>query len=329
MQSRKLGQFNVNPVGLGCMSLSFAYGAPPEHEQAKALLHKALDLGYDHLDTASLYGNGHNEELVGEALKGRRDSFILASKCGISSLPDGKRVVDGRPEAIRATCEKSLQRLQTDYIDLYYLHRRDFEVPIEDSVGALTQLKEEGKIRSIGLSEVSADTLRRAHAVHPIAAVQSEYSLCSRNVELRLLAACKSLAVSFVAFSPVGRSLLTGCVRDTSLLDAHDMRLNLPRFQGDNFASNLALLDGFAVLATQVDCSMAQLSLAWVLAQGDDIITIPGTGNVDHLRDNFEAGDIELSRDQLTLMDELINEQTIRGQRYSRAMAQSIDTEGF
>jgi aryl-alcohol dehydrogenase-like predicted oxidoreductase len=330
MVTRKLGAFDVHPIGLGCMSMSFAYGNPPAAEYSERLLREAIDSGYTHFDTASLYGMGHNEELLGRVLSdGLRDKIILASKCGIVADKDGTRRVDGRPENIIATCEESLQRLQTDCIDLYYLHRRDFQVPIEESMGALAQLVQEGKIRSIGLSEVSADTLRRAHAVHPVAAVQSEYSLCSRNVELKVLAACKELGTTFVAFSPVARAFLTGKLTDSSQLPENDLRRGMPRFIGENFQANLRLLPGFGAIAEENNCTMAQLSLAWVLAQGEHIVAIPGTASIEHMHENLAAEGVSLDAESLARLDALINEHTVHGQRYNRMMASTIDTEGF
>lgn len=328
---RSLGPFSVHAVGLGCMSLSSAYGPAPDAKVSERLLHDAIERGYTHFDTASLYGAGHNEALLGQVLSqgGLRHSITLASKCGIAVDAEGRRRIDGRPASIRATCEQSLARLQTDCIDLYYLHRRDFTVPIEESVGALADLVQAGKIRSIGLSEVSADTLRRAHAVHPIAAVQSEYSLCSRNVELKVLAACADLAISFVAFSPLGRALLCGELAANAEFPASDLRRSLPRFRGENLKANLQLLHGFAALAEAQQCSMAQLALAWVLAQGEHIVVIPGTANIAHMRDNLQAADISLDAETLKTLNSLINEHTVIGQRYSRQMAASIDTEGF
>ncbi|MEO8115258.1 MAG: aldo/keto reductase, partial [Phenylobacterium sp.] len=247
MDKRRIGSFEVSAIGLGCMSLSHAYGAPPPREQAERVLKGALDAGYSFLDTAAVYGMGHNETLVGEVLGNRRDEFVLASKCGLTN--GGQRELNGRPEVLKATCEESLQRLKTDYIDLYYLHRWDRRVPIEESVGALADLVAEGKIKSIGLSEVSAPTLRKAHATHPIAALQTEYSPWTRNPEIAVLDACRELGVAFVAFSPVGRGFLAGGVRDASKLEPGDFRLGMPRFQGEAFEANLKLYDRFAALA--------------------------------------------------------------------------------
>lgn len=326
MKTRKLGPFEVSAVGLGCMNLSHAYGHPPAPEAASELLLKALDLGYSHFDTAALYGFGANESLVGRTLKARRGEFVLASKCGMTGV-DGKRVIDGRPETIKKTCEESLSRLQTEVIDLYYLHRWDKQVPIEDSVGALGELVAEGKILTIGLSEVSADTLKRAYATHPISAVQSEYSLWTRNPEIAVLEACHALGVTFVAFSPIARGFLGGELHDVSTLPAKDIRLQMPRFQGANFAANLKLLDGYQALAAEAGCTPAQLALAWLLNHSLDLIPIPGTTRLDHLADNAAAADIVLAPDVMQRLDALINARTVTGARYNEATQTEIDTE--
>ncbi|MBD3645873.1 MAG: aldo/keto reductase, partial [Pseudomonadales bacterium] len=274
MQKRKLGDLEVSAIGLGCMSMSQAYGKPDRKESERAL-HRALDIGYTFLDTASVYGVGHNEKLIGEVLKDRRNQFVLASKCGIVVDDQGRRGIDCRPETVKRICEESLDRLQTDVIDLYYLHRKDPNVPIEDSVGALVEMLEAGKIRAIGLSEVSSSTLRKAQAVHPIAAVQSEYSLWTRDPEDKVIPACEELGVGFVPFSPLGRAFLSAKVTELDALEENDMRRNMPRFQEENFQDNVAMVREFAALAEENDCTPAQLALAWVLAQGDHIAPIP------------------------------------------------------
>lgn len=326
MDTRRVGPFEVSAIGLGCMSLSHAYGTPPPREQAERVLLGALEAGYTFLDTAAVYGLGHNETLVGEVLKDRRRDVVLASKCGLTN--GDKREINGRPEVLKATCEASLRRLQTDVIDLYYLHRWDKRVPIEESVGALADLVREGKIRTIGLSEVSAQTLRKAHAVHPVAALQTEYSPWTRNPEIAVLDACRELGVAFVAFSPVARGFLAGGVRDVAQLEPGDLRLNMPRFQGENFAKNLALLDGFEALAGEAGCTPAQLCLAWLLARDEIIVPIPGTTSPDHMRENAAAAGVRLSADTLARVDELVNPQTVAGPRYSEALQATIDTEG-
>jgi aryl-alcohol dehydrogenase-like predicted oxidoreductase len=325
MEKRRLGEFEVSAIGLGCMSLSHAYGTPPPREQAERVLLGALDAGHTFLDTAAVYGLGHNETLVGEVLKDRRGEFVLASKCGLTN--GDQREINGRPEVLKATCEGSLRRLQTDVIDLYYLHRWDKRVPIEDSVGALADLVKEGKIRAVGLSEVSAPTLRRAHAVHPIAALQTEYSPWTRNPEIAVLEACRELGVTFVAFSPVGRGFLAGGVSDPAALPDGDLRKAMPRFQGEALAANLKLLDGFKALASEAGCTPAQLCLAWLLRKGPDIVPIPGTANPDHMLENARAAEIRLSDAVMAQVEQLVNARTVTGARYAPAMQATVDTE--
>ena len=334
MQARSLGPFEVSAIGLGCMNLSHAYGPPPPFEDAEKLLLTALDNGVTLFDTATLYGFGANETLVGRALSPHRSRFTLASKCGLQGVDvnkDGKlvRVIDGCSATIRATCEDSLRRLKTDVIDLYYLHRWDKKVPIEDSVGALAELVRQGKIRSIGLSEVSAATLRRAHAVHPIAAVQTEYSLWTRNPEIALLKACKELGVTFVAFSPVARAFLTGRLLDVTALDAKDIRRTMPRFEPANYSANLKLLPAYQAIATEAGCTPAQLALSWLLHRGDHIIPIPGTTSLAHLAEDLAAVNVKLSLAIMTKLDTLINEKTVTGERYNAQSQSEVDTEQF
>jgi len=311
------------------MNLSHAYGTPPSSKEAQTLLLKALDLGYDMFDTAALYGFGNNETLLGNTLKTQRDKFLLASKCGIFKNGAGVREINGSPAVIRKTCEDSLKRLQTDVIDLYYLHRWDRSVPIEESVAALADLVKEGKIRDIGLSEVSANTLRKAHAIHPIAAVQTEYSLWSRNAEIAVLDACRELGTSFVAFSPVARGFLSGELRDINTLAEKDLRRNMPRFNSDNYPQNLLLLDKIAPLADRENCTIAQLSLAWVLSRGEHVVAIPGTTNLSHLEDNFKAGSIALAAETIAQLDAIMNQDTVVGPRYNAGTQKEIDTEEF
>ena len=334
MQQRPLGPFNVSAISLGCMNLSHAYGSPVSAEQGERVLLSALDAGVTMFDTATLYGFGANETLVGRVLKPHRQKFTLASKCGMQGVDlngDGKlvRVIDGRPEAIKKTCEDSLRRLQTDVIDLYYLHRWDKKVPIEDSVGALSDLVRKGDIRSIGLSEVSSATLRKAHAVHPIAAVQTEYSLWTRNPEIAVLQACQELGVAFVAFSPVARGFLCGKLQDVSTLDAKDIRRSMPRFEPDNYAANLRLLPVYRQLAADEGCTPAQLALAWLLHQGAHIIPIPGTTSLAHLAENLLAVDVKLSQATLAKLEALIHQNTVVGERYSAQNDSEVDTERF
>ena len=330
MQTRKVGPFEVNAIGLGCMSMSHAYGTPDVAE-AEVALHKALDIGYNFLDTAALYGFGKNEELLGRVLKDRRNEFILASKCGIFKDPEGgKRKIDGRPEVIRQTCEEALKRLQTDVIDLYYLHRLDKNVPVEESVGEMSRLVEEGKVQTLGLSEVSADTLRKAHAVHPMTALQTEYSLWSRNAEIAVLDACKELGITFVAFSPLARGFLTGKLTDPEAqLEEGDLRKNMPRFHAENYRKNMALYAEYEKIAGEVDCTPAQLALAWTLAKGEHFIPIPGTKHTDYVVENFGAVDLVLDAATVQKLDDLINQETVAGPRYPAGVQVEIDTEEF
>ncbi len=332
MKTRNIGPFSVSAIGLGCMNLSHAYGTPPSAEAGEALLLSALGQGVTLFDTAALYGFGANETLVGRVLKPHRRQITLCSKGGMAGVlsPDGmKRVIDGRPEAIRRNCEDSLKRLQTDVIDLYYLHRWDKQVPIEDSVGAVSRLVEEGKVRTLGLSEVSAETLRRAHAVHPVTAVQSEYSLATREPEIAVLATCRELGAAFVAFSPVGRAFLTGALRDVGLLEAKDIRRSMPRFEPAHYAANLALLPAYEALAREAGCTPAQLALAWLLTRGEHVIPIPGTASLAHLREDLGAESVTLEPALLARLDALINQRTVKGGRYSAQSQSEVDTEQF
>lgn len=334
MQTRQLGPFSVSAIGLGCMNLSQGYGAPITDQQGERVLLQAMDAGVTLFDTASLYGFGANESLIGRVLKTHRQRFTLASKCGMTGVDvkgDGKlvRVIDGRPDTLRRTCEASLRRLQTDVIDLYYIHRLDKTVPIEDSVGAMSDLVRKGYIRAIGLSEMSAATLRRAHAVHPIAAMQTEYSLWTRNPEIAVLQACKELGVAFVAFSPVARGFLAGEPLQPESFEATDFRRSMPRFEGSNWEANARLLPDYRRLANEVGCSPAQLALAWLLQQAEHIIPIPGTTRVDHLQDNLGALDVILSADVLVKLDSLINQHTVAGSRYNAQGNLDAQTEQF
>jgi aryl-alcohol dehydrogenase-like predicted oxidoreductase len=328
MKTRNLGPFPVSAIGLGCMSLSHAYGSPPPEHQGTELLLRALDLGYTHLDTAALYGLGHNETLLGKSVMHRRGEFTLASKCGMR-VEDGKREISSHPEKIRLTCEDSLRRLGTEVIDLYYLHRWDKVTPIEEAVGALGELVREGKIRSIGLSEVSAATLRKAHATHPVAAIQSEYSPWTRNPEIAVLDACEELGVTFVAFSPVARGFLTDRPLSAAELEPRDIRRNMPRFQDGAWQANLQLRGRFVDLAREAGCATAQLSLAWVLAQRPFITPIPGTTRLDHLEENAGAAEVNVADELLARVDALINRTTVQGPRYAPAVQLEIDTEEF
>lgn len=333
MQTRLLGPFTVSAIGLGCMNLSHAYGTPPSPEQGERVLLAALDAGVTLFDTAALYGFGANETLLGRVLRPHRSRFTLASKGGMAGVAgeDGvvRRVIDGRPEAIRRNCEDSLRRLQTDVIDLWYLHRWDRKVPIEESVGAMSRLVEQGKVRALGLSEVSAATLRKAHAVHPITALQTEYSLWTRNPEIAVLDACRELGVAFVAFSPVGRGFLCDAVHDVGALDAKDIRRAMPRFEPEAFARNRELLPGYKALAREAGCTPAQLALAWLLHKGRDIIPIPGTTSVEHLREDLGAGAVKLDAGLVGRLEAHVNQQTVSGNRYGAQSRSEVDTEEF
>lgn len=330
IRDRTLGSFTVPAVGLGCMVLSHAYGVPPSRKQAEDVLRNALDLGIRHFDSAALYGFGRNEALIGNFLKPHRDKIVLVSKGGLRG-EDGVRTLDARPKKLREDVEGSLKRLQTEVIDLYYLHRYDKNrpVPIEDSVGMLGRLVAEGKVRDIGLSEVSAETIRQAHAVHPIAAVQSEYSLWSRNVEIAVLDACAELGIAFVAFSPLARGFLAGGDLDPAAFAEKDIRRGMPRFQEPHFAANKRLLTEFCAIAEDAGCTPAQLALAWVLDRGNHVHAIPGTTSVTHLAENVAALDVELSDAVVERLDALINQDTVSGPRYPAATQTEIDTEEF
>lgn len=325
---RTIGGRTVKAIGLGCMNVFHAYQPALPWDEAGRLFDRALELGYDHFDTARLYGAGRSEELIGEVLSGRRNRFFLASKMGIFA-EDGRRWIDCRPDTIRAELEKSLRALRTDHIDLYYMHRRDFAVPIEESVGAMADLITEGKMGAIGLSEMSAETLRRAHATHPIAAMQSEYSPFARNVEIALLEATRELGVALVAFSPVARGALCGTLRDTSALSPNDIRRQFPRYQGENWAHNLQLVGAFCGLAAETGVTPAQLSLGWVLAKGEHVVAIPGTASLDHLAENLARADWLPTAGMVARIDALFAPGTVAGARYPENLRPQIDTEEF
>ena len=321
--TRTLGPFTVSAIGLGCMNLNHAYGTPPDEATALALLNRALDLGCTLLDTAALYGGGNNERLLAKGVMHRRAEFTLASKCVLDMI-DGKRGLDGSPAAITKTVEGSLARLGTDHIDLVYLHRLDKRVAVEESVGALVRLKEAGKIGAIGLSEMSAATIRRAHAVHPIAAVQTEYSPAVRNPEVAVLETCRELGIGFVAFSPVARGLLAGAVHNDGYEDG-DIRAMMPRFVEPLLSRNLQVVQRFDALAASSGLTPAQLSLGWVLSRGDHIVPIPGTRSTRHLEENMAAR--PLAPDVLAAVEALFPPNALDGARYPAAMQAQIDTE--
>ncbi len=323
MKTRTLGRNGprVSAIGLGCMGMSFAYGGGDEAE-SRATLARALELGVNLLDTADIYGPYTNEQLLGDFLQGRREQVFLATKFGIKLGSDpAARGTDGRPEYVHAACDASLQRLRTDHVDLYYQHRVDAATPIEDTVGAMAELVRAGKVRFLGLSEASADTIRRAHAVHPITAVQSEYSLWTRDPERNgVLETCRELGIGFVPYSPLGRGFLTGAIRSPDDFDADDWRRSNPRFQGENFAKNLALVDRVEALAEARGVTPGQLALAWVLAQGEDIVPIPGTKRRRYLEENAGAVDVVLDAGELAAIDAAFPVGAAAGKRYPEAM---------
>ncbi|MEQ4519535.1 aldo/keto reductase [Pseudarthrobacter sp. B907] len=316
MESRTLGSLTVSALGLGCMGMSEFYGQGDEQESV-ATIQAFLDAGGTLLDTADMYGPSTNEKLVGGAIAGRRDDVVLATKFGNERREDGSWVgINGTPEYVRAACDASLQRLGVDHIDLYYQHRVDKTVPIEETVGAMAELVQAGKVKHLGLSEASADTVRRAHAVHPIAALQTEYSLWEREPETKIFPVLAELGIGFVPYSPLGRGFLTGQLRSEEDFASDDFRRHSPRFQGENFTRNLELVDRVTELATEKDCTPAQLALAWLLAQCEHIVPIPGTKKRERLRENLGAVDVELSADDLARLDELAPAGVAAGARY-------------
>lgn len=310
------------------MNLSHAYGTPPTEADAANVLERALDIGIRHFDTAALYGFGANEKLLGPVFKSRRGDILLASKCGMTGV-GGKRTIDGRPETLLATLDESLARLRTDFIDLYYLHRVDPRVPVEDSIGAMSRMVEAGKVGALGLSEVSAKTLRAAHAVHPIAAVQTEYSLWTRNAEIAVLDACREIGAAFVAFSPLARGFLANPALDPERFEERDIRRGMPRFQAPHFERNRRLSAGFRDLADTAGCSMAQLALAWLLSRGEHVLPIPGTTSIAHLEENTAAMTLQIDPALLVAASALINEQAVSGPRYPEGTQREIGTEEF
>jgi aryl-alcohol dehydrogenase-like predicted oxidoreductase len=323
---RRLGQgLTVSAIGLGCMGMSDFYG-PSEEATNLAVLHHALDIGVDFLDTADMYGVGENERLLSKVLRARRDEVVLATKFGNVRAPDGTMLrIDGRPEYVREACDASLQRLGVDHIDLYYQHRVDRTVPIEDTVGAMADLVHAGKVRHLGLSEAAPETIRRAAAVHAITALQSEYSLWSRDVESEILPTCRELGIGFVAYSPLGRGFLTGRIHDAQDLPEGDWRRNHPRFQEENAARNHALVDAVTELAEARGCTPAQLALAWLLHQGEDVVPIPGTRKVDRLDENAAAAVLALDARELERIDQVLATHAVAGTRYPAAGMSAIN----
>jgi aryl-alcohol dehydrogenase-like predicted oxidoreductase len=315
MHTRQLGPLRVSAMGLGCMGMTPIYGEPDEGE-CIATVHRAVELGVTMIDTADMYGNGRNEELVGRALQGRREGVVLATKFGNIRTADGKPDVNGHPDYVPQACDASLQRLGVETIDLYYLHRVDPKVPIEDTVGAMGRLVERGKVRHIGLSEAGAATLRRAHAVHPIAALQTEYSLWTRDVEPEILPTCRALGIGFVAYAPLGRGFLSGTITSTDALADDDRRRDHPRFAQENVERNLGLLGTLRELAVAKDCTPAQIALAWLLAQGGDVVPIPGTKRRGYLDENVAALDVRLSEANLATLDKAFPPGVTAGDRY-------------
>jgi aryl-alcohol dehydrogenase-like predicted oxidoreductase len=315
MQTRQIGPLRVSAIGLGCMGMTPIYGEP-DPDECIATVHRAIELGVTFIDTADAYGNGKNEELVGRALAGRRDQVVLATKFGNIRHPDGRRDVNGRPDYVPQACDASLKRLDVEAIDLYYLHRVDPDVPIEDTVGAMARLVEQGKVRYIGLSEAGAGTLRRAHAVHQIAALQTEYSLWCREVEAEILPACRELGIGFVAYSPLGRGFLSGTITSLDALAENDRRRDHPRFHADNLERNVGLLGALEELAEARDCTPAQIAIAWLLAQGDDIVPIPGTKRRKYLEENAAALEIRLTEAERARLAEAFPPGVTAGDRY-------------
>jgi aryl-alcohol dehydrogenase-like predicted oxidoreductase len=319
MERRKLGALEVSAIGLGCMSMTPIYGEPEPADAIETLL-RAAELGIDFIDTSDAYGQGRNEELVGRALAGRRDGYVVATKFGNLRRPDGTPAVDGRPEYVKEACEASLRRLAIETIDLYYIHRVDPSVPIEDTVGAMAELVRQGKVRHLGISEAGPKTIRRAHATHPMAALQTEYSLWTRDVESETLGLCKELGIGFVAYSPLGRGFLTGAITAADRLAATDVRSHMPRFLGDNLQHNLTLVDELKKLAAAEHCTAAQLALAWLLLRDKSIVPIAGTSHRRWLEENAAAAGRQISASTSAALERIFRPGAAIGTRYPEAM---------
>jgi aryl-alcohol dehydrogenase-like predicted oxidoreductase len=327
MEQRTLGSqgLRVSAIGLGCMGMSQSYG-PAEEQESVATVHRALDLGVTFLDTADMYGPFTNERLVGGAIAGRRDEVVLATKFGNERRPDGSWIrVNGTPEYVRRACDASLERLGVDHVDLYYQHRVDKTVPVEDTWGAMAELVEAGKVRYLGISEAAPATIRRAHAVHPMSALQTEYSLFSRDPEQGLLATVRELGIGFVAYSPLGRGFLSGQVKSPDDFAEDDFRRGHPRFEGENFARNLAVVEQVRQLAADKGVTPSQLAIAWVLAQGDDVVPIPGTKRRSYLEDNADAVDVRLTPEDLAAIEEVAPRGVVAGDRYGPVQMANVD----
>lgn len=323
MRRVSLGGLRVAAMGLGCMSMTRIYGEPNEAE-AIATIHRAIELGVDLIDTSDAYGNGANEELVGRALKGQRDKVVLATKFGNIRYPDGRTGANGRPDYVSQACDASLRRLGVDVIDLYYIHRVDPTVPIEDTVGAMTKLKEHGKIRYLGISEAAPATLRRAHAAHPMAALQTEYSLWTRDPEDTLLDICAELGIGYVAYAPLGRGFLTGTINDIETLSANDRRRQMPRFQGENLHRNLTLLETLRALAAKEGCTPAQLALAWLLSRRPFLVALPGTKQRRWLEENVAAAELKPAAGTLVALDRAFPRNAVAGMRYPEPQMKQV-----